>query len=54
MLGLKHEVLMKKRMEITFFKLENKHKKQLGEGKMDSTFKRTYYLATFKGRWRKW
>ncbi len=45
---------MKKRMEITSFKLENKHKKQLGESKMDSTFERTYYLATFKGGWHRW
>jgi hypothetical protein len=54
MLGLKQEVLMKKKMEITSFKLENKHRKKLGEGKMDSTFKRTYYLATFKGSWHRW
>ncbi len=39
--------------EITSFKLENKQNKQQGEGKMDFTFKRTYYLATFKGRWHK-
>jgi hypothetical protein len=54
MLGLKREVMMKKIMEITSFKLENKHKKQLREGKMDSTFKRTYYLVIVKGRRHRW
>jgi hypothetical protein len=54
MLGFKWEVLTKKIMEITSFKLENKHKKQIRKGKMDSTFKRTYYLATLKGRWHRW
>jgi len=32
MLGLKQEVLMKKKMEITSFKLENKHRKKTRGG----------------------
>ncbi len=38
--------------EITSFKLENKQNKQR-EGKMVFIFKKTYHLATFKGRWHK-
>jgi len=37
-------------MEIKKFQLENKQKKWQGEDEVGSTLKRTYYLATFKGK----
>jgi hypothetical protein len=43
MLGKGWKVLTKKKMEITFFKLENKQK-MTRQGKVDFTFMRTCYL----------
>jgi hypothetical protein len=38
--------------KITSFKLENK-KNNRGEGKLDSTFKKTCYLTILKGMWQR-
>lgn len=45
MLGKRWKVLTKKKMEIIFFKLENKQK-MMRQGKVDSTFMRTCYLTS--------
>ncbi len=53
MQGQGWKVPKKKQMEINIFQLENKKKKWLGKDKRGSTFKRIYYMATFKGMWHK-
>jgi hypothetical protein len=49
MVGLKQEVLMNKRMEITSFKLENKHKKTT-RGRQDGFYlQEDLLLGYFQG-----